>query len=93
MRALALKVGHHGSRYSSTAALLDAVAPAVAIISVGARNSFGHPTPEVLGRLEAVDARIYRTDRDGAVMLETDGITLLITRWVSGALERLDLES
>jgi competence protein ComEC len=87
-----LKVGHHGSRYSSTGAFLDAVEPAVAIISVGARNSFGHPTPEVLGRLEAAGARIYRTDRDGAVILETDGITLSITRWASGTVERLDLD-
>jgi len=92
VRALALKVGHHGSRHSSTGAFLDAVEPAVAIISVGARNSFGHPTPEVLGRLEAAGARIYRTDRDGAVILETDGITLSITRWASGTVERLDLD-
>src|SRR5215471_907197 len=92
VRALALKVGHHGSRYSSTGAFLDAVDPTVAIISVGARNSFGHPTPEVLGRLEAAGARIYRTDRDGAVILETDGITLSITRWASRTVERLDLD-
>src|SRR5499426_2149748 len=84
VRALALKVGHHGSRYSSTSAFLDATDPAVAVISVGARNSFGHPTSEVRGRLEAAGARVYRTDRDGAVILETDGITLSITRWASG---------
>src|SRR5215470_2509070 len=92
VRALALKVGHHGSRYSSTSAFLDATDPAVAVISVGARNSFGHPTPEVLGRLEAAGARVYRTDRDGAVILETDGVTLSITRWASGVVERLDLD-
>ena len=84
--------GHHGSRYSSTSAFLDATDPAVAVISVGARNSFGHPTPEVLGRLEAAGARVYRTDRDGAVILETDGVTLSITRWASGVVERLDLD-
>jgi len=92
VRALALKVGHHGSRYSSTSAFLDATDPAVAVISVGARNSFGHPTSEVLGRLEAAGARVYRTDRDGAVILETDGVTLSITRWASGVVERLDLD-
>ena len=92
LRVLALKVGHHGSRYSSTAAFLDATGPAVAIISVGARNAFGHPTPEVLGRLEAASARVYRTDRDGAVILETDGVMLSITRWASGAVERLELD-
>jgi competence protein ComEC len=92
VRALALKVGHHGSRYSSTSPFLDATDPAVAVISVGARNSFGHPTPEVLGRLETAGARVYRTDRDGAVILETDGVTLSITRWASGVVERLDLD-
>ena len=92
VRTLALKVGHHGSRYSSTSAFLDATDPAVAVISVGARNSFGHPTSEVLGRLEAAGARVYRTDRDGAVILETDGVTLSITRWASGVVERLDLD-
>jgi beta-lactamase superfamily II metal-dependent hydrolase len=78
VRALALKVGHHGSRFSSTDEFLAATRAAVAVISVGARNPFHHPTPEALGRLEAAGARIYRTDRDGAVVLETDGVTLWI---------------
>jgi len=92
VRALVLKVGHHGSRFSSTAAFLAAARAAVAVISVGARNAFRHPAPEVLARLEAAGARIYRTDRDGAVILETDGATLWITRWASGAVERFDLD-
>jgi competence protein ComEC len=92
VRAVALKVGHHGSRSSSTDAFLAAARAPVAVISVGARNPFGHPTPEALGRLEAAGARIYRTDRDGAVILETDGATLWITRWASGTVDRLDLD-
>jgi competence protein ComEC len=80
----ALKVAHHGSRFSSTAAFLDAARPAVAIVSVGARNPFRHPAPEALDRLEAAGARVYRTDRDGAVILETDGVHLAITRWAAG---------
>src|SRR6266851_4127691 len=92
VRALALKVGHHGSRFSSTDEFLAATRAAVAVISVGARNPFRHPTPEALGRLEAARARIYRTDLDGAVVLETDGITLWITRWASGTVERIDLD-
>jgi competence protein ComEC len=92
VRALALKVGHHGSRFSSTDEFLAATRARVAVISVGARNPFHHPTPEALGRLEAAGARIYRTDRDGAVILETDGATLWITRWASGTVERLDLD-
>jgi len=92
VRSLVLKVGHHGSRYSSTEDFLEATRALLAVISVGSRNSFGHPTPEALGRLEAAQARIYRTDRDGAVMLETDGRTLWVTRWASGAVDRFDLD-
>ena len=92
VRALVLKVGHHGSRYSSTEEFLGATRAAVAVISVGARNPFHHPTPEALGRLDAAGARIYRTDRDGAVILETDGTTLSITRWASGLIDRFALD-
>ena len=49
----------------------------------GARNPFRHPTPETLGRLEAAGARIYRTDRDGAIIVESDGVKLWITRWAT----------
>ena len=91
LRALALKVAHHGSRFSSTAPFLEAARPALAIISVGARNPFRHPTAEALDRLEAAGARIYRTDRDGAIILESDGVTLWATRWASGATEVFEL--
>jgi competence protein ComEC len=80
----ALKVAHHGSRFSSTAAFLHAARPVVAIVSAGARNPFRHPAPEALHRLEAAGARVYRTDRDGAVILDTDGVELAITRWATG---------
>jgi competence protein ComEC len=92
MQSLVLKVGHHGSRFSSSEEFLEATRAAVAVISVGARNPFHHPTPEALGRLEAAGARIYRTDRDGAVILETDGVTLWVTRWASGMVDRFDLD-
>lgn len=92
VRALVLKVAHHGSRSSSTAAFLERVRPAFAVISVGARNAYGHPAPETLARLAAAGARIYRTDQDGAVLFETDGRTLTITRWAAGAVERYCLE-
>jgi competence protein ComEC len=61
-----LKVAHHGSKFSSSQKFLEAVRPKTAIISVG-KNSFGHPTPEVLGRLKAVGAKILRTDEVGTV--------------------------
>ncbi len=61
-----LKVAHHGSRFSSNDAFLDILDPEAAIISVG-QNSYGHPTPEVLERLEVTGADIYRTDQDGTI--------------------------
>ena len=62
-----LIVGHHGSRYSTCTELLEATAPDAAIISVGANNSYGHPTDEVLQRLKAAGCAIYRTDQHGTI--------------------------
>lgn len=61
-----LKAGHHGSRFSSTAAFLRRVSPKDAIVSAG-KNSYGHPTWSALERLKASGARVWRTDRDGDV--------------------------
>ena len=68
-----LKVAHHGSGTSTSRELLEQWRPQIAIISCGRGNTFGHPTPEVLQRLNSVGATIYRTDRDGQVTVETDG--------------------
>ena len=68
-----LKVGHHGSKTSSIPPFLDAVAPAVAIVSAGYENSFGHPHPDVLKRLQDRHAAVLRTDLDGLVTVLTDG--------------------
>jgi len=76
LKADVLKVGHHGSRTSSTAAFLKLVAPKYAIISVGKGNSYGHPTGEALGRLSGVGATIYRTDESGTILCESDGETI-----------------
>ncbi|MBI5543199.1 MAG: MBL fold metallo-hydrolase [Deltaproteobacteria bacterium] len=67
------KVAHHASRHSSTAELLEKVRPAVAVVSVGAGNEYGHPTRETLDRLEAVHARVLRTDLDGEIVFRSDG--------------------
>ena len=90
--ATVLKIAHHGSRTSSTPAFLGAVGPAVAVISVGPRNPYGHPDPGVLERLATAGARVYRTDRDGAVIFETDGRTLTVTRWAARRTERFCLD-
>jgi beta-lactamase superfamily II metal-dependent hydrolase len=73
LQATVLKVAHHGSRHSSTPAFLRAVAPKVAVIAVGSGNRYRHPSPETLARLSAANIRLYRTDLDGTVTLETDG--------------------
>ena len=62
-----LKVAHHGARDGTNAALLAETTPSAAMISVGRNNSYGHPVPRVLQLLEASGARIFRTDRSGAV--------------------------
>jgi competence protein ComEC len=68
-----LKVGHHGSAYSSSPAFIAAVHPKYAIISVGRHNMFGHPAPSTIQTLQRFGARIYRTDQNAAVSLITDG--------------------
>jgi competence protein ComEC len=69
-----LKVAHHGSADPGLARLLDRVRPRVAVISVGARNDYGHPTASTLATLAAVPRLgVYRTDRDGRIVVETDG--------------------
>jgi competence protein ComEC len=73
-----LKVPHHGSLTSSTLEFVRAFEPQVAVISAGRGNHFGHPAPEVLGRYEEAGAEIFRTDRDGAVTIDTDGYLLNI---------------
>lgn len=73
LRCGVLKVGHHGSAYSSTPAFVDAVRPRYAIISVGRHNLFGHPASSTLQTLQRTGAQIYRTDRNGAVTIVSDG--------------------
>jgi competence protein ComEC len=76
LRADVLKVGHHGSRTSSTPDFLAAVAPREAVVSVGRRNRFGHPAQSTLTALESAGARLWRTDRDGSIVVTTDGQSL-----------------
>jgi competence protein ComEC len=73
LRADVLKVPHHGSKTSSTAAFIDAVSPSYAVLSVGERSRFGHPSPEVVGRYVARGARVMQTGRNGTITVETNG--------------------
>lgn len=63
-----LKVAHHGSKYSSGEDFISATRPKIAVIEVG-KNSYGHPSPEVLGRLSRAGTSLYRTDRDGTMKI------------------------
>jgi competence protein ComEC len=72
LRADILKVGHHGSAYSSTPQFLAAVQPKIAIISCGRHNVFGHPSPTTIHALQTSGASIFRTDRDGGISITID---------------------
>lgn len=71
-RVAVLKVAHHGSASSSSARFLSALSPRLAVISVGAGNSYGHPRPDTLKRLKAAGAEILRTDELGTIVLVCD---------------------
>jgi competence protein ComEC len=73
LRADVLKVGHHGSATSTTTPFLDAVTPRLALVSVGAANRYGHPSPEVLEALRARGAQVIRTDDGGSIVISVDG--------------------
>lgn len=80
LRADLLKVGHHGSRTSSSAPFLRAVSPGFALVSCGVRNRFGHPHPEALSRLAGTSALVLRTDRGGEIVWSTDGDDVWVER-------------
>ncbi len=72
LRADVLKVGHHGSAYSSSPGFIAAVRPRVAVISVGRHNLFGHPAVMTLATLRSAGVRTYRTDLCGAIIIEAE---------------------
>ncbi len=73
-----LKVAHHGSSYSNTQAFLDQVSPSIAVIMVGANNKYGHPHDEVIDSLNKMNVPIYRTDKDGTIIMTSDGKTIQV---------------
>ena len=97
--ARVLMVPHHGSRTSSSAEFLARVRPEYALIAAGYRNRFGHPKDDVVDRYRALGSRIYRTDLDGALIVQLDAAgdvnirrqRLLGRRYWHAALENPDL--
>ena len=81
-----LKVGHHGSKYSSSEEFLASVMPQAAIISCAARNTYGHPHKETLQRLEDVDALVLRTDEGGAIIakIRASGAEMQVYEYCGG---------
>ena len=84
VQSTVLKVGHHGSKTSSSEKFLRAVNPKCAVICVGYGNSFGHPRPEILERLNNLPTKIFRTDRDGLIKFRTNGNNLNVETFVKG---------
>ena len=68
-----LKVSHHGSDTSSVEAFINTVSPKIAVISVGVENEYGHPSDTVIERLTSVGADIHRTDKEGTIIVKSDG--------------------
>jgi competence protein ComEC len=76
-----LKVAHHGSADTGLPALLDLVDPQIAVVSVGASNDYGHPSPSTIATLTGFSGLdVYRTDLDGRITIETDGRRISVSR-------------
>ena len=71
-----LKVGHHGSKTSSSREFINSINPKISLISVGKNNYYGHPNKEVLDALE--ESKIYRTDQNGSIMFKINNNKLKI---------------
>ncbi|MFA6332433.1 MAG: lamin tail domain-containing protein [Methanoregula sp.] len=79
-----LKLGHHGSSSSTSAAFLSRVSPEVAIISLASDNPYGHPHDATLQRLSGAGVTVYRTDRDGTILVRSNGISYSVSTENSG---------
>lgn len=82
VKSTVLKIGHHGSKTSSSEAFLQAVSPMCGVFCVGEGNSFGHPKPEIVKRFSDMGIRTFRTDKDGAVLFQTDGKKLWVEKYL-----------
>ena len=84
LKSTILKVPHHGSGTSSSLPFLEKVQPQIALFNVGFENIFNLPSPTILERYKNQDCQIFRTDRDGAITIETDGYQMHIKTFMNG---------
>ena len=82
-----VKIPHHGSLTSSTEDFVRAMGGRIAVVSAGRSNHFGHPVPEVLQHYQAAGAEVFRTDRDGAVTVDTDGSSVSVRTFAGRILD------
>ena len=78
LKADVLQTGHHGSKNATSKEFLDAVEPDIALISCGRNNRYGHPAGETLERLDKAGVDVFRTDRDGAILLEDENGKMIL---------------
>ena len=76
-----LKVGHHGSKSSSSQQFINAVTPKIGLVSAGLNNSFGHPVKLIMDRFQNNNVTLYRTDLEGAIILQSDGDSVKKINW------------
>lgn len=81
LQVAVLKAGHHGSKTSSSPEFISFVDPEIALISAGIGNNFNHPSPEVIRRFQKAQISIDRTDEEGAIIYNSDGINLIKIDW------------
>ena len=81
LRSTVLKVSHHGSKSGSSLSMLELVKPSISLISAGLKNKYRHPSPEVITKLHYVNSEIYRTDKQGAVLLRSNGMSVYPVKW------------
>lgn len=83
LQAHILKIGHHGGKSSTMPDFLDAARPRLAVISAGAENPYGHPSPVLLERLQQAGVPVLRTEQNGAIHISTDGKSIEVTCFVA----------
>lgn len=88
-----IKVPHHGAKSSLNEGFIRAVNPEIAVVSVGYQNKYRHPSPEHIGAYEKIGANIFRTDRDGAILMNINNNKIKIKSYAETRLKKIDVSS